>query len=91
MRTPKENSEGYDENPISRAAKLSGEVLLCHGMTDDNVHFRNMAEYVEALVQAEKMNFKQLCFTNRNHNIYGGRTRYVLYTQLVNWFNEKMR
>lgn len=90
MRTPKENN-GYEESPISRASKLSGEVLLCHGMADDNVHFRNMAEYVEALVQAEKTNFKQLCFTNRNHSIYGGRTRFVLYTQIVNWFNENMR
>ncbi|MBQ0020768.1 MAG: S9 family peptidase [Bacteroidales bacterium] len=91
MRTPKENHEGYEVSAISRAKNLSGELLLCHGMADDNVHFRNTAEYVEALVQAEKTNFKQLCFTNRNHSIYGGNTRYFLYMNLINWFNEKMK
>lgn len=91
MRTPKENSAGYEESAISRASQLSGELLLCHGMADDNVHFRNTAEYVEALVQAEKTNFKQLCFTNRNHSISGGKTRLFLYKNLVDWFNEKMK
>ena len=50
MRTPQENAAGYDECPISRADKLHGTLLLCHGMADDNVHFRNTAEYTEALV-----------------------------------------
>ena len=90
MRTPKENAEGYDESAISRASQLSGKVLLCHGMADDNVHFRNMAEYVEALVQANKTNFKQLVFTNRNHFLMGGNTRTFLYTNIVEWFKENM-
>lgn len=90
MRTPKENS-GYDQSAISRAPQLSGELLLCHGMADDNVHFRNTAEYVEALVQANKTNFKQLCFTNRNHFLVGGNTRMFLYTNIINWFDEKMK
>lgn len=91
MRTPKENPTGYEESCISRASQLSGQVLICHGMADDNVHYRNTAEYVEALVQANKTNFKQLVFTNRNHSIYGGKTRLFLYTNLVEWFNEKMK
>lgn len=91
MRTPKENPEGYGESAISRAANLSGQLLLCHGMADDNVHFRNTAELVEAFVQNEKTNFKQLCFTNRNHFIIGGKSRIFLYRNLVDWFNEKMK
>ena len=91
MRTPKENPDGYNESCISRASQLSGKVLICHGMADDNVHFRNTAEYVEALVQANKTNFKQLCFTNRNHSIYGGNTRTFLYTNLIEWFQDNMK
>lgn len=90
MRTPKENP-GYDQSAISRVDKLSGEVLICHGMADDNVHFRNTAEYMEAVVQNMKTNVKQLCFTNRNHFITGGKTRLFLYTNLLNWFDEKMQ
>ena len=85
MRTPQENAKGYDECPISRAARLHGALLLCHGMADDNVHFRNTAEYTEALVQADK-DFRQLVYTNRNHSIYGGNTRVHLYRQCVDFF-----
>ena len=48
MRTPNENKAGYDEvNPIARASQLNGALLLCHGLADDNVHYRNTAEYLE--------------------------------------------
>ncbi len=91
MRTPNENKSGYDEvNPIARASKLSGALLLCHGLADDNVHYQNTAEYVEALVQADK-DFRQLVYTNRNHGISGGNTRNHLFRQAVNHFNSVLK
>lgn len=90
MRTPKENPMGYFDNPIHRAEKLHGALLLCHGLADDNVHFRNTAEYTEALVQADK-DFRQLVYTNRNHSIYGGNTRHHLFRQCMNFFTEHMK
>lgn len=87
MRTPQENQQGYDDvNPIARAAQLHGALLICHGLADDNVHYQNSAEYVEALVQADK-DFRQLVYTNRNHGIYGGNTRNHLFRQVINHFN----
>ena len=91
MRTPNENKAGYDEvNPIARASQLNGALLLCHGLADDNVHYRNTAEYVEALVQADK-DFRQLVYTNRNHSIFGGNTRNHLFRQAVNHFNVTLK
>ena len=91
MRTPKENPTGYDQvNPIARAGKLSGALLLCHGLADDNVHFRNTAEYTEALVQADK-DFRQLTYTNRNHGIYGGNTRTHLFRQCMDFFHTHLQ
>lgn len=91
MRTPKENPSGYDEvNPMARVDKLSGALLICHGLADDNVHFQNTAEYTEALVQADK-DFKENIYTNRNHSIYGGNTRNHLFRQIVNFFNSEMK
>lgn len=90
MRTPKENQEGYDCSPITRAKNLSGSLLIIHGLADDNVHFRNVAEYTEALVHADK-NFRQLTYTNRNHSIYGGNTRNHLFRQLINHFKQSMK
>ena len=89
MRTPKENPEGYDCSPISRAKNLSGSLLIIHGSADDNVHYRNVAEYTEALVHADK-DFRQLTYTNRNHSIYGGNTRNHLFRQLVNHFKASL-
>lgn len=90
MRTPKENQEGYDCSPITRAKNLSGSLLIIHGLADDNVHFRNVAEYTEALVHADK-DFCQLTYTNRNHSIYGGNTRNHLFRQLINHFKQSMK
>ncbi|MBR3109919.1 MAG: S9 family peptidase [Prevotella sp.] len=91
MRTPNENKAGYDEvNPIARASQLNGALLLCHGLADDNVHYRNTAEYVEALVQADK-DFRQLVYTNRNHSIFGGNTRNHLFRQAINHFNVTLK
>lgn len=91
MRTPKENAEGYKAtSAFTRADKLHGNLLLVHGMADDNVHFQNCAEYAEHLVQLGKQ-FDMQVYTNRNHGIYGGNTRLHLYTKLTNFFNKELK
>ena len=90
MRTPNENPEGYGDNAFSRVSNLSGALLLCHGLADDNVHPQNTFEYSEALVQADK-DFKENIYTNRNHSIYGGNTRKHLLRQITQWFDEHLK
>jgi dipeptidyl-peptidase-4 len=90
MRTPKENPDGYEDNAISRASKLNGALLICHGVADDNVHPQNTFEYAEALVQADK-DFKENYYTNRNHSIFGGNTRNHLLRQITNWFVQNLK
>lgn len=86
MRTPKENAEGYkNSSAFTRANNLNGKLLLVHGMADDNVHFQNCAEYSEHLVQTGKQ-FDMQLYTNRNHSIYGGNTRYHLFTRITDFF-----
>jgi dipeptidyl-peptidase-4 len=53
-------------------------------MADDNVHVQNTFEFAERLVQADKQ-FEMQLYTNRNHSIYGGNTRYHLYTRMTNY------
>ena len=82
MRTPKENFEGYAAtSPIKLADKLQGKLLLIHGSADDNVHVQNSMEYAEALVQANKQ-FDMHIYKDKNHSIYGGNTRFHLYTKM---------
>lgn len=90
MRTPQENKEGYDKaSAINRIDKLHGKLLIVHGTADDNVHYRNMAEYCEELVQHDKYCDMQI-YTNRNHNIMGGNTRNHLYKKLTNYIKENL-
>lgn len=91
MRTPKENAEGYRAgSAFSRAQNLNGRLLLVHGMADDNVHFQNMAEYSEHLVQTGKQ-FDMQIYTNRDHGIWGGNTRHHLYTRLTDFFTTHLK
>lgn len=90
MRTPKENAEGYDAgSAIKRAPQLKGSLLLIHGTADDNVHYQNCAEYSEALVQAG-IQFDMQVYTNRNHGIFGGKTREHLMNRVANFFIQNL-
>ncbi|MEO4004315.1 DPP IV N-terminal domain-containing protein [Flavobacterium sp. CAU 1735] len=90
MQTPQENASGYDNNsPITHVAKLKGNFLLIHGTADDNVHVQNTMKMVEALVQANKQ-FDWAIYPDKNHGIYGGKTRLQLYTKMTNFIKEKL-
>ncbi len=85
MQTPQENESGYDENsPINHVEKLKGNYLLIHGMADDNVHYQNTAEMINALIKANKQ-FTQFSYPNKNHGISGGNTRLHLYNLMTDY------
>lgn len=90
MRKPQDNANGYDDNsPIFHAEKLKGKLLICHGSADDNVHIQNSWEMIERLVQANKQ-FEMQFYNNRNHSIYGGNTRFHIFTRFVNFLDANL-
>ena len=90
MQTPQENASGYDENsPINHVNKLKGKYLLIHGSGDDNVHVQNSMQMIEALIQANKQ-FDSQIYPDKNHGIYGGKTRIQLYTKMTNFIKENL-
>ncbi len=90
MQTEKENTEGYKKNsPVYFADRLKGNYLIVHGMADDNVHFQNSVEMVDALEKANKQ-FDTYYYPNKNHGISGGLTRLHLYTKMTNFLMEKL-
>jgi dipeptidyl-peptidase 4 len=85
MRKPQDNAKGYDDNsPINHVNKLKGKLLLIHGSADDNVHVQNTMEITNAFVKANKQ-FDLFIYPNKNHGIYGGLTRFHLYTKMLNF------
>jgi dipeptidyl-peptidase-4 len=90
MQTPQENASGYDDNsPINHVEKLKGKFLLIHGSGDDNVHVQNSMQMMEALIQANKQ-FDSQIYPDKNHGIYGGKTRIQLYTKMTNFIKENL-
>ena len=90
MQTPQENASGYDNNsPITHAEKLQGNYLLIHGTADDNVHVQNAMILINRLVSLNK-NFDWLIYPDKNHGIYGGKTRLQLYTKMTDYILEKL-
>lgn len=90
MQTPQENASGYDDNsPINHVSKLKGNFLLIHGTADDNVHVQNSMQMIEALVQANKQ-FDWAIYPDKNHGIYGGKTRIQLFNKMTNYIKEKL-
>jgi dipeptidyl-peptidase-4 len=90
MRTPQENPSGYDNNsPINFVEKLKGKYLLIHGSGDDNVHVQNSMQMMEALIQANKQ-FDSQIYPDKNHGIYGGKTRIQLFNKMTNFIKNNL-
>ena len=85
MRKPADNEEGYKAySPLYYADSLRGKYLLIHGSEDDNVHPQNTFQLISELVKANKQ-FEMQIYTNKNHNITGGNTRYHLFTRITDF------
>lgn len=72
MGTPTSNAAGYAASRLAdKAARLTAPLLVVHALMDENVHFQNTADLVDALVRADK-DFDLLVFPGERH---GYRTR----------------
>ncbi|NVB42536.1 DPP IV N-terminal domain-containing protein [Pseudenhygromyxa sp. WMMC2535] len=55
MGLPQENPEGYARSSVmAHLDGLRGELLLVHGLIDENVHFRHSARLINAMISAGK-------------------------------------
>ena len=93
MRTPQENPNGYDKNsPITYANQFNDKedkFLLIHGTADDNVHVQNAMDLATALISNNKQ-FDMMMYPDKNHGIYGGKTRMQLYTLMTNYILQNL-
>jgi dipeptidyl-peptidase-4 len=91
MRTPIANPSGYEKGaPTLQAAKFDGDLLLVHGVADDNVHFQHSMEFIKAMVEAGKQ-FSFLAYPNKDHGIGGTTTRMHLYKAITDFFINKLK
>lgn len=90
LRRPADNADGYDQNsPINFVKDIKGNYLLIHGTGDDNVHFQNSVEMVNAMIKAG-VKFDSEYYPNRNHGIGDRPAQYHLYRRMTDYLLEKL-
>jgi len=68
METPATNPSGYARSSVlTRAGQLRGDLLVIHGMIDENVHFRHSARLASALIAASRP-FEMLPLPDERHS-----------------------
>ncbi|MBE0651453.1 MAG: S9 family peptidase [Bacteroidales bacterium] len=93
MRTPKENPEGYKVNsPLYYVKDMKGDgnFLLIFGSADDNVHPQNSMQFITDMIKNNKQ-FHLMIYPNKNHSIYGGNTRYHLFTRMTDFLMKQLK
>ena len=78
MGRPQDNADGYkDSSPVNQAANIKGKLMLVHGTGDDNVHFANSVELLNALIDDSRYPDQLLVFPGRGHGISDPNARLV--------------
>jgi dipeptidyl-peptidase 4 len=88
---PKDNAKGYDDSSMPKAAdKLHGALFLVHGTSDDNVHFQNSIQMIDALIKADKK-FRLMIYPNKTHGISGKAARTQLFQLIEEHFERELK
>jgi dipeptidyl-peptidase 4 len=87
----KENKAGYEQSDVTRSAdKLHGALFLVHGTSDDNVHFQNSIQMINALINAGQQ-FELMIYPNKTHSISGKDARVHLFTKIEEHFERELK
>jgi len=88
--TDKDTTSYVDLNLPKVADKLQGSLLLAHGTGDDNVHFQNSIQMVEALLKAGKQ-FRFMVYPDKTHSIRGPEDRDHLFHMIEDHFERELK
>ncbi len=79
MGTPQNNKKGYKtSSSVAAAGHLADPLLLVAGTGDDNVHWQNTIQFIQALIEHHKP-YQLLIYPNKTHGISGPAARTHLF------------
>lgn len=68
LNTPVTDAQAYRQSsPIYFADGLKGNLLICHGVVDTNVHFQDTVRLVQRLIELHKDNWNIAIYPMENH------------------------
>lgn len=87
MGTPDLNATAYhDTSALAPVGEMTGELLLVHGLIDENVHFRHTARLINRLIAARKR-YQLLCFPDERHLPRREEDRAFMEEQVIEWLS----
>ncbi|HET8946613.1 MAG TPA: DPP IV N-terminal domain-containing protein [Candidatus Polarisedimenticolia bacterium] len=90
MGTPQDNPDGYRNGSVlPLAGKLERPLLIIHGLSDENVHFRHTARLLNVLNPAHRA-YDLLAFPDERHLPRGQDDREELEARLVAHFDRAL-
>ncbi len=91
MGNPKTDDKAYTDASVFPYAKdLKGDLLIYHGMADDNVLFTHSTRLYKHL-QDEAIVFETMDYPGKKHSIRGKQTGIHLYKTITNFFNRSLQ
>ena len=90
MGTPVSNPDGYVNSSVMEyASNIRGELMLIHGLIDENVHFRHSARLINALISFNKK-YDLVLFPKERHMPRRQSDRTYLETRLTEFFKKHL-
>lgn len=69
LNEPQQDSLAYvRSSPIYFAEGLTGNLLMCHGMVDTNVHFQDIVRFTQKLIERGKKNWELAVYPLESHD-----------------------
>ncbi|WP_108424875.1 prolyl oligopeptidase family serine peptidase [Flagellimonas amoyensis] len=91
LNTPATDSLAYKKSsPIYFADGLQGQLLILHGMVDDNVHFQDMVRLSQKLIELGKENWEMAVYPVERHGFVESSSWTDEYTRIFNLFQEAL-
>lgn len=91
MGDPSENAEGYaDSNVLSGIDSLRGDLLIMHGMADDNVLFTHSTKLFKAL-QERDLPFEIMTYPGSKHSLAERSVNIHRYGVIERFFDRSLR
>lgn len=91
MGTPQQNPSGYAESSdVAAAGNLADPLLLVAGTGDDNVHWQNTLQFIQALIRANRP-YQLLVYPNKTHGISGPTARTHLFTAMERFWQRHLQ
>ena len=90
MGLPQENVEGYQKSSaIHKVKDIEGSLMLCHGLMDENVLFRQTAVLINELIEHQKM-YELAMFPSERHGPRRPQDRAFLEERILSFLQRSL-